>query len=149
MVSIDDFKVKKDIEIEWGDMDAFQHVNNTRYFKYFENVRVHYGEMIGLRRHMEQSGIGPILAWTDCRFIRPVTFPDTITVGARTLSVQGSEMKIDYAVYSRARGEIAAVGASIGVYYDYRNLKRVDIPEDIISEIEKIEGRKAPRTHTM
>ena len=26
--------------VEWADMDAFQHVNNTIYLRYFERVRM-------------------------------------------------------------------------------------------------------------
>jgi len=28
--------VVRSIPVQWGEMDAFQHVNNTVYFKYFE-----------------------------------------------------------------------------------------------------------------
>ena len=35
------------IPIRWGDMDAYNHVNNTIYFRYMEQVRVEYLESIG------------------------------------------------------------------------------------------------------
>ncbi len=33
--------------VAWGEMDAFQHVNNIVYFRYFESVRIAYFEKIG------------------------------------------------------------------------------------------------------
>ena len=29
-------------DIIWGDMDAFGHINNTVYFRYFEDARIAY-----------------------------------------------------------------------------------------------------------
>ncbi len=29
----------------------------------------------------ETLGIGPILAWADCRFRRPLDYPDTVSIG--------------------------------------------------------------------
>ena len=52
----------------WGDMDAFQHVNNTIYFRWFETARIRYFEEIGFLEHLEATGVGPILAETSCRF---------------------------------------------------------------------------------
>ena len=127
--------------VAWGHMDAFQHVNNVMYFRYFENVRVLYGEKIGIVDRMESHGIGPILAHTECRFVRPMTYPDTALCGARTISVQGSEMTLKYKLVSEKQNAVAAVGTSMGVYYDYRNLKRVDFPQELIDRIRELEGR--------
>jgi len=55
-------------------------------------------------------------------------------------------MKMKYKVVSRAQNEVAAVGTSLGVFYDYRNRQRVDFTKDIIERIETIEGRSIPRT---
>ena len=29
-------------QVQWGDMDSFQHVNNVQYFRFFENARIKY-----------------------------------------------------------------------------------------------------------
>lgn len=31
-----------EIEVAWGEQDAFAHLNNVVYFRYFENVRMHF-----------------------------------------------------------------------------------------------------------
>lgn len=35
-------------DLIWGDMDAFEHVNNTVYFRYFEDARLAYFEKLGM-----------------------------------------------------------------------------------------------------
>jgi len=138
---LNDYPVVIECSVNWGDMDAFRHVNNTVYFRYFENVRVAYGERIGVTDWLESEGLGPILKWIDCKYIKPVTYPDTLMVGVRTESINCSEMKFEYKIVSRTLGAVAAVGSSIGVFYDYRNLRRADFPKEIISRIEKLEGK--------
>lgn len=142
-----DFPVVAVCNLDWADMDAFQHVNNINYFRFFENARIIYGFGMGLMSRMETENIGPILAWTECRYLRPLTFPDTALVGVRSLSIEGSEVLMEYNVVSKTQNVIAAVGKSLGVYYDYGNLKRVDFPEEILSKVDEIECRQVPRKH--
>ena len=51
-------------DIIWGDMDAFGHINNSVYFRYFEDARIAYFDQIGVHEHKKQFGVGPILATT-------------------------------------------------------------------------------------
>jgi acyl-CoA thioester hydrolase len=43
---ISTYPVIIEIPLAWGDMDAFQHVNNVVYFKHFESARIAYFEKI-------------------------------------------------------------------------------------------------------
>jgi len=36
------YPVVSRLKVKWGDMDAFQHVNNAVYFKYVESNRLKY-----------------------------------------------------------------------------------------------------------
>ena len=70
-----EFPVVIEIPVAWGDMDAFQHVNNTVYFRFFESARIAYFEELDLIGLMRETGIGPILAAADCRFKNPPNLP--------------------------------------------------------------------------
>ena len=63
-------------------MDAFQHLNNVVYFRYFEDARITYFEKVGMLERMEAEGEGPILASTQCRYRIPITYPDQVSVGS-------------------------------------------------------------------
>ncbi|MFW9798525.1 MAG: acyl-CoA thioesterase, partial [Candidatus Thorarchaeota archaeon] len=78
MASLDDFNFTVEIPIVWGDMDAFKHVNNTKFFRYFETARIKYFEKAGFIESMEKDSIGPILASISAKFIKPLFYPDTI-----------------------------------------------------------------------
>ena len=78
-----DFTVVVDLNIEWGDMDALRHVNNIEYFKYFQVARIAYFEKIASDGVLREKRIPLILASTQCKFIYPLAYPDSISVGVR------------------------------------------------------------------
>ncbi len=83
-----DYPVLIDIPVAWGDMDAFQHVNNTVYFRWMESGRIAYFTRMAVPGFRDMSGVGPILASTQCRYRIPLTFPDTVTVASRIVAVE-------------------------------------------------------------
>lgn len=134
------YPVVLDWPVAWGDMDAFQHVNNVKYFMYFENVRVEYGDRIGLVEHMEKTGIGPILADAHMTYLRPVTYPDTLALGVRVAKIEPTQWRMDFRAVSHARKAVVASGDCITVFFDYNNRKRAGIPAEIVAECEQLEG---------
>lgn len=135
-----EFPVVIEIPIAWGEMDALQHVNNMVYFRYFESVRVAYLEKIDFITLAETDGIGPILAATQCRYKVPLTYPDTIRVGARAHRVEKDRFFMKYTVVSRKHGKIAAEGEAEIVAYDYRSLSKAEIPETVVNRIAEVEN---------
>ena len=95
--------------VVWGDMDSYRHVNNTVYFRYFENARLEYFRRLGWFEYEEQTGIGPILAATQARFRKPLSYPDRIWITARV-----SDIGADRFTLERARaGEEKAIAARL------------------------------------
>ena len=139
MASLDDFNISIDIPIAWGDMDAFNHVNNTRFFRYFETARIKYFEKVGFIETMEKNSIGPILASISAKFIKPLFYPDTLTVGTRVTSTESTEFIMEYIIESKSKG-IAAVGESKIVVYDYKSSKRVALPDIVRNKIREIDS---------
>lgn len=136
-----DFPVVIDIPVAWGDMDAFQHVNNIIYFRYFESARIAYFEQAGFFEVLEESGIGPILASTQCKFKAPLSYPDTISVGVTASNLQEDRFLMIYRVVSHRMQRIAAEGDGLIVSYDYRHNRKAPLPEQIKTRILKIEQR--------
>jgi len=136
-----EFPVVVELPVFWGDMDAFRHVNNIVYFRYFESARIEYLERIGFRQEMENGGIGPILHSTQARFRRPIEWPDTVIVGARTTEVGDDRFTQEYRLVSRASGEVAAEGSAVLVAYDYPNAHKAALPPPVRAAISDIEYR--------
>ena len=131
-----EYPIVVDVPVAWGDMDAFGHVNNTVFFRWFETARIAFLEAIGFVAGGEGGGTGPILASTSCRFRRPVQFPDTVRVGVRTSSVEDDRFAHDYIVVSRTTAEVVAEGTGVVVSYDYGAGRKTSIPTDVRAAID-------------
>ena len=139
---IDSYPVVIETPVAWGEMDAFEHVNNTVYFKYFENARIAYFVKVKLLEVMKQTGIGPIMASTQCHYRIPLTYPDVVTVGARVADMDKDRFVMNYIVISHMFKKTAALGQGVLVTFDYRNNKKVLIPDEIRERIIDLEKNK-------
>ncbi len=126
-------------DIIWGDMDAFGHINNTVYFRYFEDARIAYFDRIGVHKQIKQLSVGPILATTQCNFRLPLDYPDRINIATRSSILSAKKFSMEYVVFSERHGAIAAEGDGLIVYYDYANGKSCEIPKTIVTAINKLE----------
>jgi acyl-CoA thioester hydrolase len=144
---LSDYPVIIEIPIAWGEMDAFQHVNNIVYFRHFESARMAYFNRIRFVDVMERTGIGPILASTQCRYKIPLTYPDTVSVGARVPKLEDGRFVMEYLTVSHRHGKVAAVGEGLLVSFDYRNNRKAAIPDEIRQAITTLEdGVRQPST---
>ncbi|NIV93010.1 acyl-CoA thioesterase [candidate division KSB1 bacterium] len=136
-----DYPVVIEIPVAWGEMDAFQHVNNIVYFRYFESARIAYFEKIQYTDYMQETGLGPILASTQCKFKLPLSYPDRVSVGARVPHTQEDRFVMEYCIVSHKTEKIAAEGQGLVVSYDYRKSKKVPLPEIIEERILELERK--------
>ena len=130
----------------WGDMDSYRHVNNTVYFRYFENVRLEYFRQMGWFEYEDRTGIGPILAATQARFRKALSYPDTISVGARVIERGDDRFLMEYRLASHALDAVATEGTGTIVAMHYKEGKKVSIPDDVWQMVIRLEGKEPPRT---
>jgi acyl-CoA thioester hydrolase len=89
---------------------------------------------------MQATGVGPILASTQCRFKIPLTYPDTVDVGVRVTDVGDDRFVMRYAVVSRRFRKIAAEGEGLIVAFNYRENRKALLPEQIRQRIAALEA---------
>ncbi|MEZ5044351.1 MAG: thioesterase family protein [Saprospiraceae bacterium] len=122
------FPVWIEIPVQWGDMDAAQHVNNLIYLRWGESSRIAYFEQAGFGFSFNQ-GIGPILAWQDCKYIFPITYPDTAIIAIKVTEIKEDRFFMQTNIYSKVHQRIAAISKQSIIPYDYSTLKKAAIPE--------------------
>ena len=132
------FKVQVNLPVQWGDMDAFGHVNNTVYFKYFETARLAYFNAVGVMKDMQSKQIGPILAETSCQFKRALVFPDQIVVGANVIESHEYGFLMQYGVYSEQQQTVTSLGNGRIVMVDYQTGKKVKPSAELKQQIEQM-----------
>ena len=134
------FSLVIDTPVAWGEMDAMGHVNNIVYFRYFESARIAYFDEVGMLDHMREHGVGPILASTSCRFVRPLTHPDHVSIATRARDLGDDRFVMDYAVASHDQDTVVARGEGLIVTYDYRALTKAAMPDVVRERIEAFEA---------
>lgn len=129
-----------EIPVAWGEMDAFQHVNNIVYLRYAESARIAYFDAAGLGDTLQTGGIGPILHSIQCRFKFPLTYPDTALVGTRAGEIGADRFHMSFRIVSVRHARIAAEGDSVIVSYDYSAGAKVPLPDAIRTAIAALEA---------
>ncbi|TFY56840.1 hypothetical protein EVJ58_g7392 [Rhodofomes roseus] len=136
-------------KIVWGDHDAFQHVNNVRYVRFFESSRIEWmvslaHEIGGPQREADMlagRGISLILKSISIDYKRPVVYPDTLLVVHKphlgsSASADSSKrlpkthFYLKGAVWSYAQRRIVTECDSVLVWYNYDKLAKCDPGEE-------------------
>ena len=129
--------------VVWGEMDAYQHVNNVVYFRYFENARLEYFRRLDWAILEAETGVGPILHSTQARFRKPLSYPDRIAIGARITKVDEDRFTLHHRIVSERLGAVSTEGEGVIVTFHYARGEKVPVPEELRRRIGALEGVSA------
>jgi acyl-CoA thioester hydrolase len=125
--------------VRWGDMDAMGHVNNTVYFRYFEQARIDWFLELGTPADPNLE-FGPVIVNAHCAFLRQLRYPGDIEVRTYVGALGRSSFETIQEV--RRCDDLAVVMASGGakvVWIDYRREKSVVLPDALRARLETME----------
>ena len=91
---------------------------------------------------MEQialTQIGPVVSETSCRYKIPVTFPDTLLVGAKITDLQEDRFTMKYQVVSTKLNKVTTLGSATVVMFDFKNQTKARLSSEIYEAIQSIE----------
>ena len=137
---LSEYACQVSIPVQWGDMDAFRHVNNVKYLGWVESARVKYFNEFLCKNDMNNSEIGPILAWQDCKYLFPVTYPDTVEVGFRVAEIKTDRILCEARIYSKKHNRLVAIANNVIMPYSIKTQSKAEIPTEWIYAIEEVQG---------
>ena len=123
-----DYKVQVEIPVQWGDMDASQHVNNVVYLRWVEAARVTFYLSLSKGNLKNENFIGPILAWQECKYIKPVKYPDTVIVGIKKVETLDDRIITEVKIFSKKNEQLVAISKQSTVAYDFRLKQKAPLP---------------------
>lgn len=115
------------IAVRWGDMDAGGHVNNSRFFTYFEEARVKW-----LRATLDGPLFvesGPVLAEASCDFKQPLLHPATLVIDVYATPPGRTSLQNVYDAALAESGERVATGTAVLVWVDAETGEPVPVPD--------------------
>jgi acyl-CoA thioester hydrolase len=124
------FAIVRSIPTRWMDNDHYGHVNNVSYYSYFDTaVNGWLIEATGADIRTLRS-IG-IVAETSCRFLKELSFPDTVEAGLALERLGRSSVVYNIALFPEHEADAAALGRFVHVYVDAATRSVVPVPEEI------------------
>ena len=132
------------ISVQWGEMDAFNHVNNVMYIRWCETARISlfreiWGEKgINMKEILDGNRVGPILANFNINYKLPLTYPDEVTIHTNVSQIGNTSFKLNQALFSKKSGDtLVADATSVVVMVNYISGDKFTLNQNIKSELEK------------
>lgn len=135
------YPVSLTLPVQWGDMDAFAHVNNVVYLRWFESARIAFFRATGVLARMDTERIGPILARSTIDYRIAVEFPDEVVASATALKLGTTSFTMGLRLESKRHGgKIAAEGENVIVMLDYRTQQKVPLWDELRRSIAALQA---------
>ncbi len=121
----------------WLDNDMYGHVNNALYYSFFDTA---------INRYLvAQGGLdivkSPVIAYaveTQCRFISPVAFPDSLEIGLRVGHLGRSSVRYELAIFKKDEPHAAAAGYFVHVFVERAVGRPTAIPAGVREALERL-----------
>lgn len=133
-----EFAVLRTITTRWMDNDHYGHVNNVVYYSYFDTVVNGYLIEASGCDVRALTAIG-IVAETSCRFLRELSFPDTVHAGLALEKLGNSSVVYRIGLFRNAESEPAAIGRFVHVYVDAASRRPVPVPPEVRRALEALQ----------
>lgn len=130
------FPIVYEQKVAWGDMDAFGHVNNVMYYRYIESARIEYFD----RLNVFDQDVLTVVASSQCKYLKPVFYPDVLHIGARVEEMRNSAIRMHYVLFSQQQQQIVADGEAVIVFVDKVAMKKALIPQQLRKVIIDVEA---------
>jgi acyl-CoA thioester hydrolase len=125
------------IPTRWIDNDVYGHVNNVRYYEFFDTVVNRY--------YIDAGGLdiydGPVIGLvieTMCRYHQPLAYPETVDAGLRVGHLGRTSVRHEIGLFRAGEAEPAASGHFIHVFVDRATRRPAPIPDGIRAALERL-----------
>jgi len=125
------------IPTRWMDNDVYVHVNNVVYYSYFDTVVNGYLISSGVL-DIEESPVIGLVVETQCRFFRPIVFPDIVHAGLRVARLGNSSARYEIGLFRNDDEIAAAQGHFVHVYVDRETRKPAGLPQEMRAALERL-----------
>ena len=136
--------VQTNIPIQWGEMDAFNHVNNVVYIRWCETARIElfrkiWGDRgINMKEILEGNGVGPILANFNVNYKIPISYPDNVIIQTRVAKIGNTSFNVEHQVFTEKMGNhVVAEASSVVVMLNYKTEEKFNLNSSMKLKLEQ------------
>ncbi|MCA1029786.1 acyl-CoA thioesterase [Bacillus timonensis] len=122
-------------KVRFSETDALGHVNNTSYFVYLENARVHFFEAVG--QQMDAKNWNFILASTKCDFINQAYFSQKLAITTSVTKIGTKSFHLYHEILDEQTRQVISKGNEAIVYFNFQTQQSEPLPEKLRAELEQ------------
>ena len=117
------------LQLRWGDLDAFNHVNNSNFLTYLEEARIRWFDSIGEAWATDE--FAPLLAAVQLNYRQPIPYPSEVVVQLFVDRVGTSSVTIGHAIGSDDGTVLSCDGHVVAVWIDRASGRPRPLPDSI------------------
>ncbi len=134
-----------DYPMRWSDMDAYGHVNNVQYLRFFEDARIEaFGAHLKLSSEKSLLDSGILVVRHEIEYLRPLKWrPEPVHIDLWLTKMGGARIDVGYEVYDEPPGQDRiqyALAESTLAIYDVANERPGRLRPQDLARLEHLRG---------
>jgi YbgC/YbaW family acyl-CoA thioester hydrolase len=122
--------IRVPLSVRWRDLDAFNHVNNSKYLSYLEEARLRW--MLAMPGMGMDDDVAPVVAASNLNYRRPIEWPGDIVIELFVERIGGSSLTIGHRIVdSKDGGTLYCDGNIVMVWIDRNSGRSAPLPESV------------------
>ena len=119
--------IRVPLSVRWRDLDAFNHVNNSKFLSYLEEARLQW--MMELPGAWIDDAVAPVVAAANLNYRRPIAWPNAIVVELYVERLGTSSLTIGHRIVAADDSAILFCdGSIVMVWIDKRSGHAAPLP---------------------
>ena len=116
------------LSVRWRDLDAFNHVNNSKFLSYLEEARLRW--MMTLPGEWIDDNVAPVVAAAHVNYRRPIEWPNEIVVELFVERLGSTSLTIGHRIISAQAADVLyADGNVVMVWIDKQGGQAAALPD--------------------
>ena len=122
--------IRVPLSVRWRDLDAFNHVNNSKFLSYLEEARLRW--MMTLPGEWIDENVAPVVAASHVNYRRPIGWPNEIVVELFVERLGNTSLTIGHRILDRDDPAVLyADGNVVMVWIDKQRGQPAALPEAV------------------
>ena len=136
------FRHSTPIQLRFNDMDAFQHINNSAYFEYFDLAKTAYFKALDVNQEEDWSHPSIIIANVNCSFLVSTHFEEPVEVRTQCARLGDKSLTLLQHLVNTDTGEVKCTCATVMVNLEPATGKPSTIPQVWRDAFTRFEGHE-------
>ena len=116
--------------VRWRDLDAFNHVNNSKYLSYLEEARLQW--MLGIPGQGMDDQVAPVVAAAHLNYRRPIEWPNELAIELFVERLGNTSVSIGHRIVAAADADVTYCdGNVVLVWIDRDSGRAAPLPDAV------------------